>query len=277
LAVEVVDTGKNVTGLKKGDRGCIEPYRNPTIGQAVRRGRTNCGENLTVFGVHEDGGMQEYIVFSADHVHGFNDLSFDQLALIEPLAIGKHAVDRAEILPEDIVLVVGAGPIGLCTVEFAKLTGARVIVMDVNQSRLDFCQKHLGIDDLLLAAQERSEQLRSYLNGDLPTVILDATGNPGSMQDTFHYAAAGSTIVFIGLFLGDVSFYDPLFHKKEITLKASRSALPKDFREIGQFMEKGTIDPTWMITHRFTLNEVAAHFGELLDPGMGVIKAVIDL
>jgi 2-desacetyl-2-hydroxyethyl bacteriochlorophyllide A dehydrogenase len=277
LAVEVIETGANVTNVKKGDFCCVEPYRNPTIGQAVLRGKTNCGENLTVLGVHEDGGMQEYFTYFGSHLHPFKKLSLDQMALIEPLAIGRHAVNRADIKPDDIVLVVGAGPIGLCVTEFAKLTGARVLVMDVNADRISFCSAQLGINDVLLANDSPLDQLQNYLHGYLPTIVLDATGNKESMHNAFHFVAAGGTIVFVGLFTGDISFSDPFFHKKELTLKASRAALSKDFKEIGQLMEDGIIHPDWMITHRLGFDEVINQFETLTNPENKVIKAIIEL
>ncbi len=276
LAVEVIEVGKLVTNVKKGDFCCVEPYRNPTIGQAVLRGKTNCGENLTVLGVHEDGGMQEYFTYLGTHLHPFTKLSLDQLALIEPLAIGRHAVNRADIKADDIVLVVGAGPIGLCVTEFAKLSGARVIVMDVNSDRLNFCKEKLGINDILLANDTPLEQLQEYLDGYLPTVVLDATGNKQSMHNAFQFAAAGGTIVFVGLFIGDVTFHDPYFHKKELTLKATRAALSKDFAEIGKLIEDGIIKPDWMITHRLKFDEVINQFESLTDPKNQVVKAIID-
>jgi threonine dehydrogenase-like Zn-dependent dehydrogenase len=239
--------------------------------------KTNCGENLTVLGVHEDGGMQEYFTYLGSHLHPFINLSLDQMALIEPLAIGRHAVNRAEIKANDIVLVVGAGPIGLCVTEFAKLSRARVIVMDVNIDRLNFCKDKLGIKDIILVNDTPLEQLQDLLDGYLPTIVLDATGNKQSMHNAFQFAAAGGTIVFVGLFIGDVTFHDPYFHKKELTLKATRAALSKDFTEIGKLIQDGIIKPDWMITHRLKFDDVIDQFESLTDPKNRVVKAIIDL
>lgn len=277
LAVEVVAIADDVENVKVGDLCSVEPYYNDIIGQAVRRGKTNCGEHLKVLGVHVDGGMCEYIKYPAKFLHTSNQLSEDQLALIEPLAIGCHAVDRARIHKEDIVLVIGAGPIGLGTIQFAQLTGARVIAMDIDQGKLQKCKDITGISDLLTAEGEVEEKLRQMLEGDLPTVILDATGNSKSMMNTFDYVAAGGTIVFIGLFIGDVVFHDPLFHKKEITLMASRAAMSKDFSRIIRLVEQGKIDPSAYITHRLEFDQIPSEFEKLYDKGSGLIKAIIDL
>lgn len=277
LAVQVVATGEDVENVNIGDLCSVEPYYNDIVGQAVRRGKTNCGEHLQVLGVHVDGGMQEYFIYPSKYVHPSASLSEDQLALIEPLAIGCHAVDRARILKEDIVLVIGAGPIGLGAILFAKLSGARIIAMDIDDAKLEKCKGITGISETLNAKGDVVADLHKMLNGDLPTIILDATGNSDSMMNSFNYVAAGGTIVFIGLFMGDVTFDDPNFHKKELTLKASRAALTTDFRRIINLMESGKIDAQPFITHRIKFDEVTTEFEKLYSYGGDLIKAVIEL
>ncbi|WP_010134255.1 zinc-binding alcohol dehydrogenase family protein [Ochrovirga pacifica] len=276
LAVEIVAIADDVTNVQVGDRCSVEPYYNEVIGQAVRRGKTNCGEHLKVLGVHVDGGMQEYFVYPAEFLHATNSLSDDQLAMIEPLAIGCHAVDRADIKEDDIVLVIGAGPIGLGTIQFAQLKGAKVIAMDIDDAKLEKCKKITKVKDTINALGNVEEDLKTLLNGDLPTVILDATGSPKSMMNTFNYAAAGGTIVFIGLFMGDVVFHDPSFHKKELTLKASRAAMGSDFGRIIRLIEAGKIDASSFITHRIPFDAVPDEFEKLYqEPNL--IKAIIEL
>ncbi len=276
LAVEVVALADDVSNVTVGDKCSVEPYYNDIIGQAVRRGKTNCGEHLQVLGVHVDGGMQEYFVYPAKFLHTTASLSDDELAMIEPLAIGCHAVDRAEIKEDDIVLVIGVGPIGLGTIQFAQLKGARVIAMDIDDAKLEKCKKITKVKDTINALGNIEEELSKLLDGNLPTVILDATGNPTSMMNTFKYAAAGGTIVFIGLFMGDVVFHDPSFHKKELTLKASRAAMGEDFGRIIKLIEEGKIDATSFITHRMKFEDVPTDF-EKLYKQKDLIKAIIEL
>lgn len=277
LAVQVMDIGQNVENVNIGDLCSVEPYYNDNIGQAVRRGKTNCGEHLQVLGVHVDGGMQEYFIYPSKFLHPSATLSEDQLILIEPLAIGCHAVDRAQIVKEDIVLVIGAGPIGLGTILFAKLKGARVIAMDIDDEKLKKCMEITGISETLNANVDVVAGLQIMLNGDLPTIIFDATGNSKSMMKTFDYVAAGGTIVFIGLFIGDVIFNDPNFHKKELTLKASRGAMTADFSKIIALMETGKINAIPFITHRIKFDEVTTEFEKLYTYDGDLIKAVIEL
>ena len=277
LAVEIIEIGKNVKNVKVGDKCTVLPYRNPLADQAVLRGKPNCGEHLTVLGVHEDGGMQQYFTYPASQLYSFDNVDIDNLALIEPLAIGCHAVERGRIQKEDIVLVIGAGPIGLATALFAQLSGARVLMMDLNKERLSFCCEHLKLSETIIANEDSKEQIRELLNGDWPTIILDATGNKHSMNQTFQYAASGGTIIFVGLFTGEVTFHDPLFHKKELTLKATRAALSNDFLRIGKLIQEGTIDPSFMITHRLSFECVPKTFSSLTDPDKHVMKAIIDM
>ena len=278
LGAEVIAVGSEVRQVKPGDKCSVEPYLNTTQDQAVRNGFTNCGENISVIGVHEDGGMREYLKIPAQYLHTSDTLSYDQLALVEPLGIGCHAVNRAGVSADDYVLVVGAGPIGLAAVQFATATEAKTVVMDINIDRLAFAASIMNVTGTVVAGQEDTiEQLRAQFNGDLPTVVLDATGNRHSMAKALEYAAPAGRIVFIGLFQGDFSFNDPYFHKKELTLMASRNALPADFEQIIRMMEEGKINTDAWITHRSSFEEMVSQFDTWLKPESQVIKAVVSV
>lgn len=278
LGVEVLGIGEAVTHLKIGDKCAVEPYFNAGTDQAVRMGKTNCGEKLSVFGVHEDGGMRESFCIPAKYLHPSSVLSYEQLALIEPLSIGCHAVNRSKMNGSDKVLVIGAGPIGLATLQFAGLKTSQLAVMDVNEDRLRFCGNHLTLKASINAnSADPLAEIRAAFDGDLPTVILDATGNVHSMKKTLEYVSHGGTIVFIGLFQGDFSFFDPLFHKKEITLMASRNSLGADFDEIIGLMEADKINTDLWITHRIAFDDLQHAFPDLLKPESGVIKAIVEV
>ncbi|HEY5825974.1 MAG TPA: zinc-binding alcohol dehydrogenase family protein [Cyclobacteriaceae bacterium] len=278
LGVEVIKIGKEVIDVKIGDRCALEPYFNMKEGQAFRNGKSNCGEHVSVFGVHEDGGMRRLIKVKSKYLHSSKKLSFDQLALVETLAIGCHAVNRAEVKSTDKVLIIGAGPIGLATLEFVKIKKAKVIVMDVQQSRLNFCRDILNADGVINAQVENIElQLRNQFNEDLPTIVFDATGNSQSMMKAFEFPSHGGKLVFIGLFQGDVTFHDPLFHRKELTLLASRNALGSEFKEVIRLLENGEIDTSPWITHRTKFENVIDQFESWTKPETGVIKAMIEV
>ncbi len=278
LGVEVVDVCSEVSKDLVGHRCSVEPYLNKRPDQAVRRGFTNCGENISVVGVHQDGGMREYLTLPARNLHPSSQLSYDELALVEPLAIGCHAVNRAAVQASDLVLVVGAGPIGLATARFAVATGARTLLMDINEDQMAVGASLVEVAGTVVASSENVlDQLRSHFGGDLPTVVLNATGSKESMGKALEYVASAGRVVFVGLFQGDFSFHDPYFHKKELTLLASRNALPTDFRQIITMMEAGEINVTPWITHRSSLEDMVRAFEGWLLPESGVIKALVSL
>jgi 2-desacetyl-2-hydroxyethyl bacteriochlorophyllide A dehydrogenase len=276
IAAEVVKIGADVKHLKIGDLCSVNPGINRVEDQAVRRGKTNCGTSLSLIGVHEDGAMQEFINHPADLVFPANELTLDQISLIEPLAIGSHAVERADIKPEDIVLIIGAGPIGIGTVAMALLKSAKVMVLDMNQNRLDFITQKFPSVETILLNDKVEETLKELLNGDLPTVILDATGNKASMENCINLIAPSGTIVYIGLFIGDVTFHDPLFHKKEVTLKASRNAVATDFIKLIRLLKGGLVNIDGLITHRIAFDSLIENWDKLYLPEEKVIKAVIE-
>ena len=276
LGVEVLDPGSDPHGLQAGDRCSVEPYLNCGRCIACRRGKPNCCAGIKVLGVHTDGGMRPVFAVPTRKLHKSARLTYDQLALVETLGIGAHAVERAEVKADDFVLVIGAGPIGLSVIQFVQVHGAALAVMDMSESRLDFCRRQLGAKHTLAPGPDAIAQLRALGGGDLPTVVIDATGNPKSMAGTFDLPAHGGRIVFVGLFQGDVTFHDPNFHRRELTLLASRNALPGTFRDIIALIEAGKIDTTPWITHRFALADTPRRFPEVAaDPT--VIKTVIEV
>jgi 2-desacetyl-2-hydroxyethyl bacteriochlorophyllide A dehydrogenase len=259
LGVEVVDAGGGT--LRSGDRCAVEPYLNCGTCVACRRGRPNCCTTLAVLGVHRDGGMRELFAVPAQKLHVSSRLSFEQLALVETLAIGAHAVERAELLDGEFVLVIGAGPIGLSVIQFARAAGARVAVMDTSAARLELCRRVWDVEHVIDAQSASAEaDVLDVGGGDLPQVVFDATGNPQSMGAAFRWPCAGGRLVFVGLVQGEISFNDPDFHRRELTLLATRNARPESFRAIIEAIESGRIDTTPWITHRLGLDEVPSQF-----------------
>jgi len=277
LGVEIVAVGPGVGNLEVGARCAVEPYFSCGHCPACRRGTTNCCVNLQVFGVHIDGGLRERAVVPTARLHAAPALSFEQLALVEPLSTGAHAVARAALSDGERVLVVGAGPIGLSVIQFALLAGADVTVMDISAQRLAFCRRLWPQVTAIDARDEPLTILQDQVGDDLPTVVFDATGNQRSMMASFQYAAHGGRLIFVGLFQGDVTFHDPDFHRRELTLLATRNATGADFRRIIGYLEAGQIDLTPWITHRASFDTLIHAFPGWLDRDSGVIKAVVAL
>ena len=214
LGVEIAAVGPNEKGLAVGDRCAVEPYLHCGRCIACRRGKTNCCVALQVLGVHTDGGMREFMTVPVAKLHRSRSLSLDQLALVEMLTIGAHAVRRAQLEPGENALVIGAGPIGLSTITFAQLVGARVSVLEISAWRREFCRQHLKVDRCLDGQGDTGKQLQDLLGGDLPTTVFDATGSPKSMMQAVQYVANGGKLVYVSLVQADLTFTDPELHRR---------------------------------------------------------------
>lgn len=281
LGLEVVAVGAEVTHVKVGDKCSLEPYINDPLSRTSLKGNPNCCPGVQVLGVHTDGGLRTNTwKVPARKLHPGNQLSYDQLALVETLAIGLHAVDRGNPQPGETVLVIGAGPIGLACLEFLKLMDLQVIVMDMVQSRLDFCRENLGITGILATtdADANIAALSALTNGNLADVIIDATGSVQSMSTCFHFAAFTGRVVYVGITTQELSFpHAPVLHRRELTLLASRNAHPADFPKIIQLIEDKKINTDLWITHRISFADVPEKFPAFTDPSLGAIKAIIEL
>jgi alcohol dehydrogenase len=277
LGVEVLAVGDGVTNVKPGERCSVEPYINDPNSYASRRGHPNCCEKLEVLGVHRDGGMRPEFLLPARKLHVSRKLAFDQLALVETLAIGCHAVNRAAPQPDESCLIIGAGPIGLATLEFVKLTGCKIIVLDLNEQRLDFCKRVMGVRHTIKLSDRLEGDLREVTDGHLPDVVIDATGNNVSMSNAFSLIAHGGRLIFVGITTDEVRFRHAVFHKTEGTLLCSRNALPEDFDRIIRLIEDGRINTQPWITHRSPFDGLIDAFPSYTRPETGVIKAMVEI
>jgi 2-desacetyl-2-hydroxyethyl bacteriochlorophyllide A dehydrogenase len=223
--------------------------------------------------------MVEWLLVPANKLHTSN-LPLEHLALVEMLCIGAHAVSRAQLTPDEQVVVVGAGPIGLATAQFAKLSGAKVAVMEISPNRRDFCRHHLGINTLIDPQEDQNDTaavLRSALDGELPTVLFDATGNAQSMASAFRYVANSGKLIYVGLVQGEITFNDPEFHRREMTLFASRNATSRDFGDVIAALEAGRVNIAPWITHRSVPESFIQEFPTWLEPERGVVKAMLEV
>ncbi|HLK31380.1 MAG TPA: zinc-binding alcohol dehydrogenase family protein [Puia sp.] len=277
LAADLVDAD-GADGFVPGESLTFIPYFSCGKCVACRNGKTNCCAQLKVSGVHIDGGMVEYLSVPSDSLIKSRGLSYEELALIEPFTIGAHGIRRAQVLQNEFVLVTGAGPIGLATIEFARIAGAHVIALDVNDARLEFCKTHINVPFTINASKEDVvSRLKEITNGDMPTVVIDATGNRKAINNAFQYMAHGGRYVLIGLQREEIIVNHPEFHKREATLMSSRNGTKADFEFVISNMSRGLINPAAYITHRVKFGEVKDEFPKWLNPSSGLIKAMVEM
>ncbi len=262
LSGVVADLRSEAGGIQEGDHCAIEPYVACGHCRACARNRPNCCENIQVLGIHVDGGLQEYLSVPINLLHRSDKLSLEQLALVETLGIGAHAVSRSNLQAGESALVVGAGPIGLAVMQFAKATGAEVCAIERNTSRQQFARRF--IDEVMNEAGDRQAD-----------VVFDATGNAKAMEASLQLVAPGGRLVFVGLCSEVIGIDDPTFHKREVTLMASRNSAHQ-FPRIIQMMESAQIDTSPWIGARLTLDEVPEVFPTLRSRP-DLVKAVVQV
>jgi 2-desacetyl-2-hydroxyethyl bacteriochlorophyllide A dehydrogenase len=262
LACEVIEVAANEKGIQAGDLCAIDPYVNCGFCASCKAGCTNCCERLTVLGIHVDGGMQSLLPVRTDLLHKSNSLSLDQLAMIETLGIGAHAVARSNLKSGEEALIIGAGPIGLGVIIFAKAEGAHVRVIEPNSFRRTF-------------AESMGAEAIAHPDDRLAHVVFDATGSAESMGKSISYAAPMGRVIFVGLTREAVSIDDAMFHKRELTLYASRNSR-NQFPRIIRMMEEDKIQISSWITDRMSLSEVPLRLKDL-PAKSGLIKGLVEL
>ena len=260
LAGEVLQAPPDQNSIRQGDRCAIEPYWSCGHCLACLKGRTNCCDNIRVFGIHIDGGLQGVLSVPLHLLHKSALLDLDQLALVETLGIGAHAVQRSGLEKGESALVIGAGPIGLAVTQFAQAAGADVVVVEKSKRRREFAAG-LGVEALADA------------EGRMADVVFDATGSAAAMGASLEHVLTTGRLVFAGLTKQAVCLDDPLLHKREITVFASRNSRAQ-FSRIIRMIETNEIDISRWINERMSLAEVPTRFNSLIG-NSSLIKAMI--
>ncbi|PWC15803.1 galactonate oxidoreductase [Brenneria roseae subsp. americana] len=273
---EVIAFGKKITSFRIGQQASVIPYIACNHCSACLNNRPNCCENISVIGVHQDGGMAEYLSVPAANLLSAENIDPITAALIEPFAISAHAVRRADCMPGESVLVVGGGPIGLGVAAIALADNLHVVLADTQLERREHSKNILGIRVLNPADADFESQLRQAFHGELPNKVIDATGNQHAMNNCVNLIRHGGQIIFVGLFKGNLSFSDPDFHKKETTMKGSRNATTEDFKKVEKLMSEGKLKAEMMLSHRFTFSELSDIYESEIVNNRNLLKAVVE-
>ena len=274
LSAEVVEgSGK----FKAGDTVVPVPYIHCGKCPTCLSGKTNCCPSIRTLGVHTDGGMREFMPVPEKNLMPADDLSHEQVATVECLAIGAHAVSRAGLEPGQWIAVAGTGPIGIGVLHFARLAGARTIAIDINPDRLDYCRRIIGVDACVDGRGETVNQLREITAGNLPEKVFDATGAPAAMEAAFEYVGHGGALILVSIVKGNISFSDPLFHAREMTVMSSRNATRSDFSLVMDALRDGKIETSSFVTHRCQFDDLIGTFDKWSNPSTGVVKGMVAL
>jgi 2-desacetyl-2-hydroxyethyl bacteriochlorophyllide A dehydrogenase len=275
LAVEVVESPAGST-LAAGDICVVNPYLSCDNCVACRAGKPNCCVNISVLGVHQDGGMVGLLALPAGNLVSAGGLTTDECATVEFLAIGAHAVRRGSVIGSDRALVVGAGPIGLGVAIFAKRAGASVTVLDVDSERTAVA-KSVAKVETVAAGRDVSQAVELITDGEGFDVVFDATGSQKAMENGFGFVAHGGRYVLVSVVKDSISFSDPDFHRKEMTLMGSRNATSADFEDVIAAIKDGAVPVERLITHRTSLRDAVRDIPRWATQKNGLIKALIEI
>ena len=274
LAAEVLEIDENNEELKVGDQVIVMPYVSCGTCIACKNGKTNCCVNIKVLGVHTDGGMQEIISVRTDLLITANHLSLNEMAIIEPLAIGAHAIRRANLQKGETIVVIGCGPIGIGLMKLAQIVGAKVIALDVNDERLNYVKNELGVAHAINVMGQPKEKIAIITEGDMASAVFDATGNRKALESGIDYMSHGGRYILVGLSKGDLTYSHPKIHAKETTLMCSRNATLEDFQFVIDHIKE--FPTKTFITHQVHFSEMIENFDSWLFPETGVVKAMVN-
>ena len=275
LAVEVVEAPAE-SRLSPGEICVVNPYLSCGRCIACRAGKPNCCVNISVLGVHQDGGLVGLLSVPAGNLIRAQGLTADECAAVEFLSIGAHAVRRGAVTGRDRVLVVGAGPIGLGVALFARLSGGSVAVFDRDAGRASAAQSLVGVI-AVPAGSDASEAVSAFTHGDGFDVVFDATGNQAAMEKGFEFVAHGGRYVLVSVVKDPITFMDPDFHRKEMTLFGSRNATSADFERVIAAIRNGDVPIDRLITHRTSLADAVRNIPVWATQKAGLIKALIEI
>ncbi|ROU00363.1 zinc-binding alcohol dehydrogenase family protein [Histidinibacterium lentulum] len=258
-------------GPEAGTLVVVNPYVSCGKCRPCRRGKPNCCARIEVLGVHRDGGMCARIAVPRDNVYPATGLTPQQAAMVEFLAIGAHAVARSEVGTGDIVLVTGAGPIGLGTAIFARLAGAEVHIMDVSDDRLAIARDRFGF----AACHKPGDAIVSGELAEGFDAVFDATGNARAIEAGFPLLAHGGSAVLVSVVKDDITFSDSEFHKREARIIGSRNALKSDFERVIAAIRAGQVPTDAIASEVVSLADLPGRFPGLVTDRDHLVKVLV--
>lgn len=243
--------------LVPGDTVTVSPYTACGSCSACRAGRPNCCRHNQTLGVQRDGGSTEYLLVPLGKIIAAPGLSNEQVIFIEPLSVGFHAAERAQVALGEKVLVFGCGMIGLGAVAAAAHKGGEVIAVDIDDGKLEQARR-LGARYAVNSAVEGlPSRIAALTGGEGPEVAIEAVGRPETYRSAVDLVAYAGRVVYIGYSKEAVSYETRSFVSKELDIRGSRNALPEDFRKVVEMLTSGSVDTDTLITHRYPFERTA--------------------
>lgn len=244
--------------ISLGQQVLVIPYNNCGACTACKQDRANSCRNNQTLGIQRDGALAEYFVSPWQKLLTSEKLGLPELALVEPLTVGFHAVGRGRVTKHDTVAVLGCGAIGLGVIAGAAARDARVIAIDVDDVKLELAKKcgaSVGINTSTAALHDRLQQLT---DGHGPDVIVEAVGLPQTFRAAVEEICFAGRVVYIGYAKAPIEYETKLFVMKELDILGSRNALPQDFKNVITMLECGRFPTDDVVTTTVPLGEASA-------------------
>lgn len=275
IAGVVEEVGPGVTKVKPGDRVVMEPIVYCGQCYACKKGRPNVCSCLQVRGVHLDGGFADYFISDEKYVHCFpEELSYEQAAMIEPYTIGAQSNWRAGTSAGDVVLIHGAGPIGLILCDVAKNLGASCIVSEIDERRLAMA-KDFGADFVINPSKEAlKDKVMEITDGMGPNIVFEATGVPALLTETVEMVSVAGTVVPLSFGQTPTPINFQQVNKKEVTIAGTRLQANK-FPIVISFINKKVDKINKLITHIFPAEKYEEAFRTFTEKDSGACKVIL--
>ena len=263
FSAEIIEIPENDKGVKKGDIVTCNPYFNCGKCYSCERGHVNCCTDNRTMGVQRDGAFCEYISMPVERIYPGMGLTAQELALIEPFSISRHAISRAAIHQTDSVLIVGAGPIGLFALLAAKQFAGKIAVADVLNNRLDLAMSY-GADGVVnTATDDIAKFTEEFTDGRGFDVCIEACGRPETFLMCIDEAAYAANIILIGNGKRETTFLHSIILKKELNIFGSRNAMKQDFLDNIELAASGKVDVMKMVSGVYEMDKAAEAFDAL--------------
>ena len=273
---EIVECGSGVNGVAAGDRVAIDPVLGCGSCRACRAGRANACADVKCRGVHVQGAMQEYFKIRGRDVHKLPD-SVDDLALgalVEPMAIGAQACWRGNVGEDQMVLVFGAGPIGIAVMLNAHCLGARCILVDIKEDRLQRAVELGALAAFTATDPELKEKILALTDGEGPHVTCDAVGHPVIFEQCIDLVAPTGAVILLGMDGSPNEVTEQQIFRKEMTVVGSRMN-SNMFPTILDRVARGQMQLEQMVSHRYAVDQAAEAFTMALEQPAGFLKSMI--
>lgn len=272
---EVVEKGTDVNKLEIGDHIILDPVIGCGTCYNCSVGRPNVCSYLQVRGVHVDGGYQEYVVLPQNAVHKIpKDLSWEEAILIEPFTIAAQIASRGEVTARDTVFIMGAGPAGLCAAQVVKKIGAKCIISDLVDSRLELA-KQLGVDMTINPSRDSVDEIIMKETDELGVnVVIDAVCIPSTFEQAVKLAASGGRVVLLGFTDQPSKIAQLEITKKELDVKGSRLHSNK-FPEVIEWFANGEINVKPLISNVYPFSDIEKAIEEVENNPIDIYKVIL--